>query len=60
MDRKIMYPDYKYRKVDGKNPKHEDEDGMRVVVKIVMISRPLASSVSRQVISCEDNGLPFL
>lgn len=34
MDRQIVYPDNEDGEIDGKNPEHQDEDGMGVIVEI--------------------------
>lgn len=41
MHHQIMCPDQKNQYVDGKNPQHEDEDGVGVVAEIGMRSRSL-------------------
>lgn len=38
-----MRPDEKDGYVDGQNPKHEDQYGMRVVVEIIVGARSLSS-----------------
>ena len=41
-----MYPDDEDREIDRENPEHEDEDGMSVVVEIIVGSRSLSGHVS--------------
>ena len=36
-----MYPNYEYWYVYGQNPKHKDEDGVCIVVEIVVSTRLL-------------------
>ena len=46
MNSKIMYPDDENGKVDGEDPEHEDEDGVGVVVEIIVGSRSLYCDIS--------------
>lgn len=41
-----MYPYHKHRQVDWQNPKHDDKNGMSVMVEIPRPSRSLNTSVS--------------
>ena len=53
----IMDPNDKDRHVDGKDPEHEDEEGMCVVEKIVMCTGALRSlSVKEKEWSWVDGG----
>lgn len=36
MEREVSYPDDEDWQVDGKNPEHQDEDRVRVVVEVVV------------------------
>lgn len=43
MNGKIMGPDEKDGNVDGKDPEHEDQDRMCVIVEVIMGTRSLNS-----------------
>lgn len=32
---KVVHPDHQYREIDRKDPEHQNEDGMGIVVKVV-------------------------
>lgn len=55
MNRKVMNPHHEDRDVDGQHPEHEDEDGMCVVVEIIVGARPLRMSAPQLVPLCGIN-----
>lgn len=36
MDCEVVDPDYQYWQVDGEDPEHENEEGMGVIVEVVV------------------------
>ena len=41
MDRKITYPNNQHRNIDGKDPDHEHQDRMCIVIEVVVGVRAL-------------------
>lgn len=51
---KIMYPNHEDGKIYGENPEHQNEDGMRVVVKVVSRTGPGLASLTKSAGTCGD------
>lgn len=53
MDSQVPHPNNQDRKVDGQDPEHEDEDGVGIVVEVVVV---VGASVFGQAISSDTGG----
>ena len=54
MNRQVVYPNHQDRHIDGQNPKHKDQHGVRVVVEVVARRRLRFLSASQGTDTSED------